>query len=426
MPMGVKQNGLDVKGIDWVRVAHELYDTATRTALHGHPQHVHEFDFEGQELNLDPIKLHCKIPQKMKILICGGAGYIGSHLVRELKKLNQHEIVVLDNLSKGHTAAIPEGVELEKGDIRDKAFLEATFAKHKPTAVFHFSASIEVAESCSDPLAYYENNVAGTITLLQVMKTHGAKVRNDKYHGENMQDPNSRNMHPFLLTRSGNEKIQQYFIFSSTAALFGMAERVPIHPDDRTIPVNPYGETKLAVEHMLKWCDQAYGIKYVCLRYFNACGADASGEIGEDHSPESHLIPLVLQVPLGRREKIFIFGDDYDTHDGSCVRDYVHVTDLATAHIKSLEYMVKENTSNCFNLGSGKGYSVKEIIEAARRVTGHPIPAEIKPRRAGDPATLVASSEKAETVLGWKRQYQSIDDIVRTAWNFHQKHPHGF
>ncbi|KAJ3055107.1 hypothetical protein HK097_011482 [Rhizophlyctis rosea] len=328
----------------------------------------------------------------MKVLVCGGAGYIGSHIVRELTKLNKYEIVVLDNLSTGHTIAVPEGIPVEVGDIRDKQFLEDVFSKHKPTAVFHFSASIEVAQSCVDPLGYYENNVAGTIYLLQAMQKHGAK----------------------------------YFIFSSTAALFGQPERIPIHPDDLSIPVNPYGDTKLAVETMLKWCDQAFGLKYACLRYFNACGADASGDIGEDHTPESHLIPLILQVPLGKREKIFIFGDDYDTEDGSCVRDYVHVTDLATAHILALDYLARENTSNRFNLGSGKGYSVKEIIEAARRVTGHPIPAEIKPRRAGDPATLVASSEKAETVLGWKRQYHSVDDIVRTAWNFHQKHPKGF
>ncbi|KAJ3041839.1 hypothetical protein HDV00_008543 [Rhizophlyctis rosea] len=311
----------------------------------------------------------------MKVLVCGGAGYIGSHIVRELSKQKKYDIVVLDNLSTGHTAAVPAGIPVEKGDIRDRQFLEEVFSKHKPTAVFHFSASIEVAQSCVDPLAYYENNVAGTIYLLQAMQKHGAK----------------------------------YFIFSSTAALFGMPEQIPIHPDDLSIPVNPYGDTKLAVETMLKW--------YI---------KRAAGEIGEDHTPESHLIPLILQVPLGKREKIFIFGDDYNTDDGSCVRDYVHVTDLATAHILSLEYLERENTSNRFNLGSGKGYSVKEIVEAARRVTGHPIPAEVKPRRAGDPATLVASSEKAEEVLGWKRQYHSIDDIVKTAWNFHQKNPKGF
>ncbi|KAJ3142789.1 hypothetical protein HDU89_000250 [Geranomyces variabilis] len=328
----------------------------------------------------------------MKIIVAGGAGYIGSHLVRELTKAGGHELVVLDNLSTGHTAAIPKGVGFEQGDIRDAAFLEQVFSKHKPDAVFHFSASIEVAASCADPLAYYENNVCGTVTLLQTMQKHKTK----------------------------------YFIFSSTAALFGMAERMPIEAEDRTNPINPYGETKLVVEKLLHWCDEAYGLKYVCLRYFNACGADAAGDIGEDHTPESHLIPLVLQVPAGKREKVFVFGEDYETEDGSCVRDYVHVTDLASAHVKALDYLAKHNTSNRFNLGSGKGYSVKEIIDSARRVTGHPIPAEIKPRRAGDPAKLIASSEKAEKILGWTRQYETIDSIVATAWNFHQRNPKGF
>ncbi|KND00449.1 UDP-glucose 4-epimerase [Spizellomyces punctatus DAOM BR117] len=328
----------------------------------------------------------------MKILIAGGAGYIGSHLVRELHKLGKHEIIVLDNLSTGHTAAIPQAVTFEQGDIRDKQRLDEVFAKHKPVAVYHLSASIEVAQSCVDPLSYYENNVSGTVTLLQIMQKYGSK----------------------------------YFIFSSTAALFGMPDRIPIEADDTTKPVNPYGETKLAVEKILHWCDQAFGLKYVCLRYFNACGADEAGDIGEDHTPESHLIPLVLQVPAGKREKVFIFGDDYDTEDGTCVRDYVHVTDLASAHIQALDYLGETNESNRFNLGSGHGYSVKQIIDAARRVTGHPIPAEIKPRRAGDPATLVASSTKAEKVLGWKRKYDSIDKIVATAWKFHQLHPKGF
>ncbi|KAJ3189245.1 hypothetical protein HDU85_002870 [Gaertneriomyces sp. JEL0708] len=328
----------------------------------------------------------------MKILVCGGAGYIGSHLVRELHKVQKHDIVVLDNLSTGHTAAVPQGIPVEHGDIRDKAFLERVFSTHKPEGVFHFSASIEVAQSCVDPLSYYENNVCGTVTLLQAMQKHKAK----------------------------------YFIFSSTAALFGMPERIPIEAEDLTKPINPYGETKLAIEKALHWCDEAFGLKYACLRYFNACGADESGDIGEDHEPESHLIPLVLQVPAGKREKVFIFGDDYPTEDGTCVRDYIHVTDLCVAHIQALDYLVAHNKSERFNLGCGKGYSVKQIIEAARRVTGHPIPAEVKPRRAGDPATLIASSKKAEDVLGWTRKYQSIDDIVASAWKFHQLRPKGF
>jgi UDP-glucose 4-epimerase len=295
-------------------------------------------------------------------------------------------------MTKGHKQAVPKHIPIEEGDIRDTAFLDTVFAKHKPDAVMHFCASIEVAASCIDPLGYYENNVSGTINLLQAMQRNNIK----------------------------------YIIFSSTAALFGIPKNMPIKEDDPTIPINPYGDTKLAVETVLKWCDKAYGMKYACLRYFNACGADEYGEIGEDHEPESHLIPLVLQVPLGRREKCYIFGDDYDTPDGTCVRDYIHVTDLATAHIKALEYLAKENTSNKFNLGSGKGFSVKEIIEAARKVTGHPIPCEVKERRAGDPATLIAASDKVEKVLGWTRKYTTIESIVATAWNFHQKHPKGF
>ncbi|RKO95813.1 UDP-glucose 4-epimerase, partial [Caulochytrium protostelioides] len=230
----------------------------------------------------------------MKVLVCGGAGYIGSHLVRELHATHKHDIVILDNLSAGHLASVPEGVQFEKGDIRDKARLQEVFAKHQFNAVFHFSASIEVGESCANPLKYYENNVTGTLVLLQVMQEFAVK----------------------------------YFIFSSTAALFGMPDRVPIEAEDRTHPINPYGETKLVVENMLHWSDQAWGLKSICFRYFNACGADKSGDIGECHQPESHLIPIILQVPLGQRSTIAIFGSDYDTPDGTCVRDYVHVTDL--------------------------------------------------------------------------------------------------
>ncbi|KAI9093007.1 hypothetical protein DFS34DRAFT_268887 [Phlyctochytrium arcticum] len=327
----------------------------------------------------------------MKIFVCGGAGYIGSHLVRELSTSTPHQIIVLDNLSKGHTASLPSSVTFEKADIRDKPRLTELFTQYHPDAVYHLSASIEVGESCADPLKYYENNVSGTVTLLQVMQSFHTK----------------------------------YFIFSSTAAVFGLPESVPITADAPKLPVNPYGETKLAVERILHWCDAAFGLKSVVLRYFNACGADKSGEIGEDHEPESHLIPLVLQVPLGKRDKIYVFGDDYETRDGTCVRDYVHVTDLASAHILALDYLTKTSTSNHFNLGSGQGYSVTEIIEAARRVTGHPIPAETRPRRAGDPATLVASSTKAEQVLGWKRTYTSIEGIVESAWKFHTLHPKG-
>ncbi|CAG8471043.1 11742_t:CDS:1 [Paraglomus brasilianum] len=328
----------------------------------------------------------------MKVLVCGGAGYIGSHLVWELAAIPGYEVVILDNLSMGHIECVPEGIAFEQADIRDKEALDQVFSKHTPEAVMHFCASASVGESMIDPLLYYENNVVGTVFLLQAMNKYNVK----------------------------------YFIFSSTAALFGTPEVIPIADDAPTKPINPYGDTKLAVEGILKWCEKAYGTKYVCLRYFNACGAHKSGDIGEDHDPETHLIPLVLQVALGRRPAIKIFGDDYKTKDGTCVRDYVHVTDLATAHIKALEYLVRENKSNQFNLGSGEGYSVKEVIEAAREVTGHPIPAVIESRRPGDPDVLIASSERAEKILGWEKKYNTVKEIVATAWKYHQKHPSGF
>ncbi|KAI8614643.1 hypothetical protein BC830DRAFT_1126378 [Chytriomyces sp. MP71] len=328
----------------------------------------------------------------MKVIVAGGAGYIGSHVVRELLRTKRYEIVIVDNLSTGHRESVPTGVTLEVGDIRDRGFLEATFAKYKPQVVFHLCAFISVGDSVKDPLSYYENNVSGTVTLLQAMVAHDVK----------------------------------YFVFSSTAAVFGYPENALVSEDDAKSPINPYGDTKLVVEVLLKWVEQAHKIRYTCLRYFNACGADETGEIGEDHIDETHLIPLILQVPLGKREKVFIFGDDYKTADGTCIRDYVHVTDIALAHINALEQMAKTDTSDSYNLGSGKGYSVKEIVEAARHVTGHAIPAEVKQRRGGDPDSLVASSAKAEQVLGWKRKYVKIEDIVATAWKWHTSHPQGY
>ncbi|KAJ3357101.1 hypothetical protein HDU83_008608 [Entophlyctis luteolus] len=328
----------------------------------------------------------------MKVVVAGGAGYIGSHVVRELLRTKKYEIVILDDLSTGHKESVPAGVPLEIGNIKDRAFLDSVFAKHKPEAVFHLCAFISVGDSVKDPLSYYENNVSGTVTLLQAMVAHKIK----------------------------------YFVFSSTAAIFGYPEKSPIGDADRKSPINPYGETKLVAENLLKWVEQAHDLKYVCLRYFNACGADESGEIGEDHADETHLIPLILQVPMNKREKIYIFGEDYNTPDGTCIRDYVHVSDIARAHIYSIEHMVKTGVSNQFNLGSGKGYSVKEIVDAARKVTGHAIPAEIKARRPGDPDALVAASAKAEDILGWKRKYQSIEDIVASAWKWHLSHPRGY
>lgn len=330
----------------------------------------------------------------MKVFICGGAGYIGSHLVRELVRCGWSPIVV-DSLhaTDGYRKHIDNmKVPLEVGDVRDSAFLEQIFTKHQPEGVVHMCASIVVPDSCADPLSYYDNNFNGTLRLLQAMVKHKTK----------------------------------YIVFSSTAALFGTTSKPLIEPSDAKIPESPYGRTKLFAEEMIMDSCVAYGLKAVCLRYFNACGADREGDIGETHKPETHLIPIILQVPLGQRDKITMFGDDYPTPDGTCVRDYVHVTDLSSAHIAALGYLAAGGQSDQFNLGSGKGYSVKEVVDAARRVTGHAIPAVIAARRAGDPPSLVASSAKAETILKWKRQYETIDDIIASAWKFHQLHPNGY
>jgi len=327
----------------------------------------------------------------MAVLVLGGAGYIGSHTVYELIK-NGEDVVVADNLQTGHLQAIHPKARFYKGDIRDKDFLDSLFKKEKIDAVIHFAANSIVGESMTVPLKYYENNLYGTMVLLNSMLENNV------------------------------DKI----VFSSTAAVYGEPEHIPILETDKTEPTNTYGETKLAMEKMFKWVSNAHGLKYVSLRYFNACGGDISGNIGEDHSPETHLIPLVLQVPNGKRESISIFGEDYDTPDGTCIRDYIHVTDLAQAHILAVKYLRQNNNSNVFNLGNGIGFSVKEVIEAARKVTGHKIPAVTSPRRAGDPARLIASSQKAKDILGWKPQYTSIHDIICTAWNWHKSHPNGY
>jgi UDP-glucose 4-epimerase len=339
------------------------------------------------------------------VLVCGGAGYIGSHTVLELLRTNKYNVVVFDNFSTGYRGsmeAVKTIFEQQKdksvtfnifeGDVQSEEDLKKVFTSYKIDAVMHFCALIVVPESVSNPLKYYENNVVGTMKMLQQMQAHG--VSN--------------------------------FIFSSTAAIFGNPTKVPIEPEDPTEPINPYGETKLVVEKMLKWFDQAYKIRYICLRYFNACGADESGLIGEAHEPETHLIPIILQVPMGKRKSISVFGEDYKTKDGTCVRDYIHVTDLATAHIQALEHLLKGGQSDRFNLGSGQGYTVKEVVDACRKVTGHAIPMEIGPRRPGDPDALIASSTKAEQVLKWNRKYHNIEDIVATAWKWHQANPHGY
>ncbi|MBC7960832.1 MAG: UDP-glucose 4-epimerase GalE [Vallitaleaceae bacterium] len=327
----------------------------------------------------------------MSILVCGGAGYIGSHTVALLKEQGK-EVIVIDSLYKGHKEAIPSGVTLYQGDLRDKVFLKEVFSANDIEAIIDFAADSLVGESVTEPLKYFNNNVYGTLCLLETMKEFGVK----------------------------------YIVFSSTAATYGEPERIPILESDPTIPTNPYGETKLAVEKMLKWCSQAYGIHYTALRYFNAAGAHISGTIGEDHAPESHLIPIILQVALGKRKEILIFGDDYPTIDGTCVRDYIHVTDLSEAHILALDTMMKTGQSAIYNLGNGQGFSVMEVVEVARKVTGHSIPTVITGRRAGDPATLIASSAKATEALNWHPKFNSLEKIIETAWKFHKDHPNGY
>lgn len=326
----------------------------------------------------------------MSILVCGGAGYIGSHMVLNLIE-NGKDVVILDNFQKGHRDAVCGG-KLYVGDLRDDIILDKVFNENNIEAVIDFAADSLVGESVSEPIKYFENNVGSTLNLLKAMKRHDVK----------------------------------YIVFSSTAATYGEPQNIPILEEDRTLPTNPYGETKLTVEKILKWCDNAYGIKYTALRYFNAAGAYIDGKIGEDHRPETHLIPLILQVALGKREKIMIFGDDYDTKDGSCVRDYIHVSDLANAHMLALKRLKSGGDSKIYNLGNGKGFSVKEVIDIARKVTGREIKAEIAGRRAGDPAVLVASSEKAINELGWEPKYNSLETIIETAWKWHVSHPDGY
>lgn len=327
----------------------------------------------------------------MAILVLGGAGYIGSHTVYELIDAGR-DVVVADNLQTGFKAAVHPKARFYQLDIRNRAALDVLFQAEKIDGVIHFAASSQVGESMSDPLKYYNNNLYGTMVLLEAMVAHGV------------------------------DKI----VFSSTAATYGEPELVPVLETDSTAPTNCYGQTKLAMEQMISWVSKAHNLRYVALRYFNACGAHSSGMIGEAHDPETHLIPLILQVPNGKREKVAIYGDDYPTLDGTCVRDYIHVTDLAQAHILALDYLMKGGENNVFNLGNGVGFSVKEVIDMARAVTGRPIPAEIISRRAGDPAQLAASSEKTMAVLGWKPQYDDLNMIISSAWAWHKSHPNGY
>ncbi|HCL4438283.1 TPA: UDP-glucose 4-epimerase GalE [Clostridium botulinum] len=319
----------------------------------------------------------------MSILVCGGAGYIGSHMVAYLIEKG-YDVIILDNLSTGHKKAILGG-KLYIGDLKDKEFLNKVFDENNIESVIDFAAFSLVGESVSNPIKYFENNIVSAINLLDTMKTHNVK----------------------------------YIVSSSTAATYGEPKKIPILEDDSTIPTNPYGESKLAVEKILKWCDKAYGIKYTSLRYFNAAGAHINGKIGENDNPETHLIPIILDVALGKREKIIIFGEDYPTKDGTCIRDYIHVSDLASAHLLALERLKNGGDSDIYNLGNGKGFSVKEIIQTAKKVTGKEIKLEIGERRSGDPAILIASSKKAKEELNWDPKFSDISTIIKTAWNWH-------
>lgn len=329
----------------------------------------------------------------MTVMVLGGAGYIGSHMVDRLVAAGKEKVVVVDSLVTGHRAAVNPAAKFYQGDLADQEFMRGVFRENPDIdAVIHFAAFSLVAESMKEPLKYFDNNTAGMVKLLEVMKEFGVKK----------------------------------IVFSSTAATYGIPEKMPIREDDPQKPINPYGESKLMMEKIMRWCDQAYGIKFVALRYFNVAGAKPDGSIGEDHGPETHLLPIVLQVAQGKRDKLMIFGDDYNTPDGTNVRDYVHPFDLADAHILAVDYLRAGNESNAFNLGSSTGFSNLQILEAARKVTGKEIPAEMAPRRPGDPDILIAASDKARTVLGWKPQFDNIDKIIETAWAWHSTHPNGY
>lgn len=327
----------------------------------------------------------------MTTLVCGGAGYIGSHAVAKLLDRGE-SVVVIDNLQKGHQQAVLDGAHFYDGDLRDEQFLDQVFAENEIDDVLHFAADSLVGESMEHPLRYYNNNVGGTMALVNAMVRH---------------DVNR-------------------IVFSSTAAVYGEPEQIPVKETDTTEPTNTYGETKLTMEKMLKWVARAHSLTYTVLRYFNVAGADPKGRVGEDHDPETHLIPIVLEVAQGKRDKIMIFGEDYPTEDGTCIRDYIHVNDLVEAHLLALDRLKDGGESAIYNLGNGEGFSVKEVIQSARKVTGKDIPVEIAERREGDPARLVASSSLAMKELGWRPEYNDLEQIIETAWHWFQAHPQGY
>lgn len=327
----------------------------------------------------------------MAIAVLGGAGYIGSHTVKQLLAAGE-DVIVSDNLITGHRKAVDRRARFYQGDIRDFKFLSSVFSQEKVDGIVHFAAFSVVPESMKNPLKYFDNNTCGMVTLLEAMKQFGIKR----------------------------------IVFSSTAATYGEPKQIPIKETDPQIPTNAYGESKLAMEKIMHWADLADGLKFIALRYFNVAGAMPDASIGEDHSPETHLIPIILQVAAGKRLNLQIFGNDYPTKDGTNVRDYVHVLDLADAHVLALKYLEAGNSSTAFNLGSATGFSNMEILQAARKVTDKEIPASIGPRRSGDPSTLIASSEKAKKILGWKPKFDNIEKIIETAWKWHENNPEGF
>ena len=324
----------------------------------------------------------------MRVLVTGGAGYVGSEAVAQLAEAG-HEVVVFDSLYQGHRAAVDPRAELVQGELSDRAALDAVMARHRPEGILHFASQTLVGESMEKPFLHLGDNVRNGLNLMESAVEHGVGR----------------------------------FILSSTANLFGLPDRVPIDETATIRPGSPYGESKFILERLLHWMDDRFGMRYAALRYFNAAGAP-SADRGEDHDPETHLIPIVLQVALGQRPHVTIYGDDYDTPDGTCVRDYIHVTDLADAHLRALDAL--DRGSRTYNLGIGSGFSVREVIETAREVTGHEIPTVVGPRRPGDPATLVAGSDRIRSELGWRPRYTELRDIVSSAWAWHHAHPNGY